>query len=93
MDAQRPHRRVPLGAQGTRVGGRSLALRRDSTDITTLQQQYPDNPALHSLSADTRLVVSEPLGDLHGVWREMPESTCVVTRDGVQELLEFRPRH
>lgn len=71
--------------------GRSRSLFH-SADITTLQQQYPDNPALHSLSADTRLVVSEPLGDLHGAWREVPESTCVVTRDGVQEILEFRPR-
>jgi glutamine amidotransferase len=71
--------------------GRSRSLFH-SADITTLQQQYPDNPALHSLSADTRLVVSEPLGDLHGAWREVPESTCVVTRDGVQELLEFQPR-
>lgn len=71
--------------------GRSRSLFH-SADITTLQQQYPDNPALHSLSADTRLVVSEPLGDLHGAWREVPESTCVVTRDGVEEVLEFRPR-
>lgn len=71
--------------------GRSRSLFH-SADITTLRQQYPDNPALHSLSADTRLVVSEPLGDLHGAWREVPESTCVVTRDGVEELLEFRPR-
>ncbi|MDX8031268.1 class II glutamine amidotransferase [Lentzea sp. BCCO 10_0856] len=71
--------------------GRSRSLFH-SADITTLRQQYPDNPALHSLSADTRLVVSEPLGDLHGAWREVPESTCVVARGGVEELHEFRPR-
>ncbi|SFR28026.1 glutamine amidotransferase [Lentzea waywayandensis] len=62
-----------------------------STDITTLRQQYPDNPTLHGLSPDTRLVVSEPLGDLHGAWREVPESTCVVARGGVEELLPFGP--
>ncbi|MFJ8962280.1 class II glutamine amidotransferase [Lentzea sp. NPDC102401] len=62
-----------------------------STDITTLRQQYPDNPTLHGLSPDTRLVVSEPLGDLRGAWREVPESTCVVTRGGVEELLPFGP--
>jgi glutamine amidotransferase len=71
--------------------GRSRSLFH-STDITTLRQQYPDNPTLHALSADTRLVVSEPLGDLHGAWREVPESTCVVARDGVEELRPFRPR-
>ena len=36
-----------------------------STDVATLrEQQYPDNPILHQLSDDARLVVSEPLGDL-----------------------------
>jgi hypothetical protein len=49
-----------------------------STDVSTLRQQYPDNPMLHNLSDQTRLVVSEPLGDLKGAWREIPEATCVV---------------
>ncbi|MDX8050769.1 class II glutamine amidotransferase [Lentzea sp. BCCO 10_0798] len=71
--------------------GRSRSLFH-STDITTLRHQYPDNPTLHSLSPDTRLVVSEPLGDLHGAWREVPESTCLVARGGVEELRPFRPR-
>jgi predicted glutamine amidotransferase len=71
--------------------GRSRSLFH-SADITTLRQQYPDNPALHSLSADTRVVVSEPLGDLHGAWRAVPESTCVIARGAVEELHEFRPR-
>ena len=34
-----------------------------------LRHQYPDNPVLHDLSDETRLVVSEPLGDLKGAWR------------------------
>ncbi|MFI6094935.1 class II glutamine amidotransferase [Lentzea sp. NPDC051213] len=71
--------------------GRSRSLFH-STDITTLRQQYPDNPTLHSLSPDTRLVVSEPLGDLHGAWREVPESTCLIARGGVEELRPFQPR-
>jgi glutamine amidotransferase len=62
-----------------------------STDISTLQAQYPDNPLLHGLSADTRLVVSEPLGDLKGAWREVPESTCVIVRGGDDELVPFEP--
>ena len=62
-----------------------------STDISTLRAQYPDNPALHGLSDDARLIVSEPLGDLRGAWREVPESTCVVVRGGSEELHEFSP--
>ncbi|MCX2946891.1 class II glutamine amidotransferase [Lentzea sp. NEAU-D7] len=72
--------------------GRSRSLFH-STDITTLRRQYPDNPTLHSLSPDTRLVVSEPLGDLRGAWREVPESTCLVARGGVEELRPFQPLH
>ena len=55
--------------------GRSRSLFH-STDMSTLRAQYPDNPTLHVLSDDARLVVSEPLGDLHGAWREVPESSC-----------------
>ncbi|MFI2489744.1 class II glutamine amidotransferase [Promicromonospora kroppenstedtii] len=62
-----------------------------STDISTLRHQYPDNPVLHGLSDDARLVVSEPLGDLRGAWREVPESTCLVVRGGREELREFAP--
>jgi len=70
--------------------GRSRSLFH-STDISTLRLQYPDNPLLHELSEDTRIVVSEPLGDLHGAWREVPESTCVIVRGGHQELRPFEP--
>jgi predicted glutamine amidotransferase len=70
--------------------GRSRSLFH-STDVSTLRAQYPDNPILHDLSADTRLVVSEPLGNLHGAWREVPESTCVVVHGGGEELRPFLP--
>jgi len=70
--------------------GRSRSLFH-STDVSTLRAQYPDNPMLHELSADTRLVVSEPLGNLHGAWREVPESTCVVVHGGGEELRPFVP--
>jgi predicted glutamine amidotransferase len=70
--------------------GRSRSLFH-STDVSTLRDQYPDNPILHGLSDDARLVVSEPLGDLHGAWREVPESTCVVVHGGSEELRPFVP--
>ena len=70
--------------------GRSRSLFR-STDASTLRHQYPDNPLLAKISDRTRLVVSEPLGDLKGAWREVPESTCVMIRDGEEELRPFVP--
>jgi predicted glutamine amidotransferase len=70
--------------------GRSRSLFH-STDVSTLRDQYPDNPVLHELSEDARLIVSEPLGDLHGAWREVPESTCVVVHGGREELRPFTP--
>ncbi len=62
-----------------------------SADVSTLRDQYPDNPALHDLADGSRLIVSEPLGDLHGAWLEVPESTCVVVRAGVEQLFPFKP--
>jgi predicted glutamine amidotransferase len=62
-----------------------------STDISTLRLQYPDNPVLHGLSDDARLVVSEPLGDLRGAWRAVPESTCVIVQGGREQFQEFSP--
>jgi len=63
-----------------------------STDVETLRAQYPDHPLLHNLSDETRLVVSEPLGDLAGVWNEVPESSCGIVRQGQDELRPFVPR-
>lgn len=70
--------------------GRSRSLFH-SNDVATLRQQYPDNPVLHKLSDDARVVVSEPLGDLRGAWSEVPESTCVVVRGGEVERQPFSP--
>jgi len=63
-----------------------------STDVETLRAQYPDHPLLYTLSAETRLVVSEPLGDLVGVWNEVPESSCGIVQHGQDELRPFVPR-
>jgi predicted glutamine amidotransferase len=63
-----------------------------STRVDTLKAQYPDNPTLHGLSDETRIIVSEPLGDLAGVWNEVPESMCAVVREGQDDLRPFTPR-
>jgi predicted glutamine amidotransferase len=63
-----------------------------STDVGTLREQYPDNPVLHMVSDESRLVVSEPLGDLEGAWNEVPESSWGVIREGQDDLQPFKPR-
>ncbi len=62
-----------------------------STNIDTLRAQYPDHPVIERLSDDTRIIVSEPLGDLVGVWNEVPESTYGIVQEGQDELHEFKP--
>jgi predicted glutamine amidotransferase len=71
--------------------GRSRSLF-SSTDVSTLRAQYPDNPELHDLADETRLIVSEPLADLAGAWTEVPESTCAVVRGGLVQFQPFGPR-
>ena len=59
----------------------------------TLRELHPDNSRSSSgLSDETRLVVSEPLGDLAGAWNEVPESSYGVVHDGQDELHPFTPR-
>ena len=70
--------------------GRSRSLFH-SNDVSTLRAQYPDNPLLERLTDDARLIVSEPLGDLRGAWREIGESTCIVVRKGELEVRPFAP--
>jgi predicted glutamine amidotransferase len=62
-----------------------------STDVRTLREMYEDNPILQGLSDETRIVVSEPLGDLPGAWNELPESSYGVIQEGDDELHPFRP--
>jgi glutamine amidotransferase len=63
-----------------------------STDVATLRRQYPDNPIFHEVSDESRLVVSEPLGDLAGAWNEVPESRWGVLRPGQDEMHPFTPQ-
>jgi predicted glutamine amidotransferase len=62
-----------------------------STDVRTLRALYPDNEQLRDLGDESRLVVSEPLGDLPGAWNEVPESSYGVIQPGQDELHPFTP--
>jgi predicted glutamine amidotransferase len=61
-------------------------------DVRLLRQQYPDREILREVSGDTRLVVSEPIGDLPGAWIEMPEAHYGVISKGGDQLLPFAPK-
>ena len=76
-DRRRQHLGVPLLERGQLA---VALLQHGACD--TLRHQYPDNPVLHELSDESRLVVSEPLGDLAGAWNEVPESSWGVVQAG-----------
>jgi predicted glutamine amidotransferase len=63
-----------------------------STRVDTLREQHPEVEVLRQLSDESRLVVSEPLGDLKGAWNEVPESSYGVVQAGQDELRTFTPR-
>lgn len=63
-----------------------------STRMDNLKTLYPESEELARLSDETRVVVSEPLGDLPGAWNEVPESHVGIVRPGEDELRPFVPR-
>jgi predicted glutamine amidotransferase len=63
-----------------------------STDIPTLRRLYPERKLFEKMSDSARLIVSEPLGDVAGVWNEVPESSWGVVGPHGDELRPFHPR-
>jgi predicted glutamine amidotransferase len=62
-----------------------------SEDVESLRALYPANERFAHFSDDARVVVSEPLVDLPGLWREVPPGTALVVGAGLEER-PFRPR-
>jgi predicted glutamine amidotransferase len=63
-----------------------------STRLDALKAMYPESEELARLSDETRVVVSEPLGDLEGAWNEVPESHVGIVQAGADELRPFEPQ-
>jgi glutamine amidotransferase len=63
-----------------------------TTAVPKLRALYPDDPRTHQFSDDMRVIVSEPLGDLPGVWNEVPEATCGIVSGDDDELRPFHPK-
>jgi predicted glutamine amidotransferase len=62
-----------------------------SEDVASLRALYPASDRLAHFSDKARVVVSEPLVELPGLWREVPPSTALVVHKTVEER-SFRPR-
>ena len=62
-----------------------------SEDVDAVRRLHPENPRLGELTEGDRIVVSEPLADLSGAWREISESTAIEVADGVIKERPFRP--
>jgi len=98
-------RQVPNAFQGTvaTTDGESIwAFRYSSerksrslfytTDIPSLRKLYPERQLFQEFSENSRLIVSEPLGDVAGVWNEVPESSWGVVGPDRAEIQAFRPQ-
>src|SRR3954466_16171135 len=90
------------GTIATTDGDRTWAFRYSSegksrslyytTSVPTLRELYPERELFMELGEDTRLIVSEPLGDVPGVWNEVPEASFGIVGRGHDELRPFRPQ-
>ncbi len=63
-----------------------------SADAHAVRQLHPENPRLQRLRDEDRVVVSEPMSDLPGLWSEVAESTVLIVQPGADEHRPFRPR-
>jgi predicted glutamine amidotransferase len=63
-----------------------------SADSSAIRRLYPDNARLQRLRDEDRVIVSEPLADLPGMWDEIPESSALIVQPGPDEHRAFQPR-
>jgi predicted glutamine amidotransferase len=63
-----------------------------TTAVQTVRELHPELEVLALVDDEARLIVSEPLGDLPGVWNEVPESSWGVIQPGDDEIHPFRPK-
>jgi predicted glutamine amidotransferase len=64
-----------------------------SCEAASVRRLHPGNERLQRLRDEDRLVVSEPLSDLPGLWEGIPESTVLIVQPGEDEQRPFRPSH
>jgi predicted glutamine amidotransferase len=63
-----------------------------SEHATSIRALYPDDERFSVFSDSSRVIVSEPLGDLPGVWREVPPATALIVGPDQDVEMPFKPR-
>ena len=63
-----------------------------TTDVPRLRKLHPEIKLLDQFSDNARLIASEPLGEVSGVWNEVPESTYGHVGPDHAELAPFEPK-
>jgi glutamine amidotransferase len=63
-----------------------------TADAGAVRALHPEDPRFDGFSDEARAVVSEPLGDLPGLWHEVPAGTALVVQPGDDEQVPFSPR-
>src|SRR4051812_28671009 len=61
-----------------------------TADASAVRAMYPER--FGEFSDEARAIVSEPLGDLPGLWEEIPAGTAIVVQPGEDERRPFTPR-
>ncbi|HEY2502184.1 MAG TPA: class II glutamine amidotransferase [Mycobacterium sp.] len=54
-------------------------------DLQSVRMLYPENEPLVHFGGDARVVVSEPLTDLPGLWREVAAGTALIVGEDIEE--------
>jgi predicted glutamine amidotransferase len=63
-----------------------------SADARSVRALYPEEEQFQQLSDEARAIVSEPLGDLPGIWHEVSAGSALIVQPGEDERVAFTPR-
>ena len=63
-----------------------------TADASAVRALHPGDERFQRFSDEARAVVSEPLGDLPGLWHEVPAGTALVVQPGEDAAVPFAPR-
>ena len=63
-----------------------------TADASAVRALHPGDERFQQFSDEARAVVSEPLGDLPGLWHAVPAGTALVVQAGEDAAVPFAPR-
>ena len=63
-----------------------------TNDVQDVRELYPEETRFRHLGDEARAVVSEPLGELPGVWREVSPGSALIVQPGADKEVPFRPQ-